>query len=298
MTDKEYEVLYEKLDAYVKEHVDDYRYRHTQGVVKAIEHYAEKYGADVQKARIAAVFHDACKGQNLGLEHGRAAAKIIQDEFGVTDPDIINAIKYHTVGRVGMGLMEKVIKLADLLEENRSYEDLPAIREYEKTQTDINKTYLKIAEKQRDIILSKGLYYDTTNDDVIAWLKREIGKGMTNKEIAYLIAEEMDKRKAADIVMIDIAEKSGFADWFVICSVGSLRQLGTLATHIEDRLAEEGILIGHTEGKGDSGWILMDYGDVIVNLFTAEQREHYNIEKVWNDCDRIYYEKETESKEV
>ena len=115
---------------------------------------------------------------------------------------------------------------------------------------------------------------------------------MTNKEIAYLAAREMDKRKASDIVIIDIAEKSGFADYFVIASTAGLRQLSALASNLEDKLAEEGILVGHVEGKGDSGWILMDYGDIIINLFTAEQREHYNIEKIWNDCDRYYLEEE------
>ena len=290
MTDKEFEELYAKLDAYVKEHVDEYRYKHTQGVVKAIEGYAARYGADVKKAKIAAVFHDACKGQKLGLEHGKAAAKIIKEQFGVEDEEIINAIANHTVGRVGMSLLEKVIKLADLLEENRTYEDCPKIREYEKTETDINKVYLVLAKRQKEIILSKGLYYDTTNDDVIAWLEEEIKKTMTNKEIAYFIAKEMDSRKATDITIIDIAEKSGFADYFVIASVAGLRQLSALATNIEDKLAEQGLIVGHVEGKGDSGWILMDYGDIIVNLFTVEQREHYNMEKVWADCDRIYYE--------
>jgi ribosome silencing factor RsfS/YbeB/iojap len=290
MTDKEFEELYSKLDAYVKTHVDEYRYKHTQGVVKAIEKYALKYGADVKKAKIAAVFHDACKGQNLGLEHGKAAARIIRDEFGVEDEDIINAIANHTVGRVGMSLLEKVIKLADLLEENRTYEDCAKIREYEETQTDINKVYLVLAKRQKEIILEKGLYYDTTNDDVIAWLEKETNKNMTNKELALFIAGEMDKRKASDIVIIDIAEKSGFADYFVIATASSLRQLSSLAVNLEDKLAEEGVIVGHIEGKGDSGWILMDYGDIIINLFTAEQREHYNIEKVWGDCIRVDFE--------
>ncbi len=290
MTDKEFEELYSKLDDYVKTHVDEYRYKHTQGVVKAIEKYALKYGADVKKAKIAAVFHDACKGQNLGLEHGKAAARIIRDEFGVEDEDIINAIANHTVGRVGMSLLEKVIKLADLLEENRTYEDCAKIREYEETQTDINKVYLVLAKRQKEIILEKGLYYDTTNDDVIAWLEKETNKNMTNKELALFIAGEMDKRKASDIVIIDIAEKSGFADYFVIATASSLRQLSSLAVNLEDKLAEEGVIVGHIEGKGDSGWILMDYGDIIINLFTAEQREHYNIEKVWGDCIRVDFE--------
>lgn len=113
---------------------------------------------------------------------------------------------------------------------------------------------------------------------------------MTNKELAYKIANILDDRKSSDILIIDIAEKSGFADYFVIASASSLRQLSSTADFIEDKLAEEEILAHHIEGKGDSGWILMDYGDIIINLFTIEARDHYNIEKVWNDCIRLDFE--------
>jgi len=113
---------------------------------------------------------------------------------------------------------------------------------------------------------------------------------MTNKEIAYFAAEELDTRKALDITIIDIAEKSGFADYFVIASATSLRQLSALSDNLEDKLASEDILPHHIEGKGDSGWILLDYGDIVINLFTVEQRDHYNIEKIWNDCIRLDFE--------
>ena len=107
---------------------------------------------------------------------------------------------------------------------------------------------------------------------------------MSNKEIALKAADVLLKKKALDVVVIDIAEKSSFADYFVIASGGSERQVGTLADEIEDQFAKEGILTKSVEGKKNSGWILMDFGDVIVNIFTVEQRERYSIEKVWSDC--------------
>ncbi len=107
---------------------------------------------------------------------------------------------------------------------------------------------------------------------------------MNNKDFALLAARVMDGKKAQDIVVIDIQEKSSFADYLVIASGGSERQVLTLADEVEEQLAKEGLLVRNIEGKNGSGWILMDFGDVIVNVFTKEVREKYNIEKVWGDC--------------
>lgn len=118
---------------------------------------------------------------------------------------------------------------------------------------------------------------------------------MNNKDIALKAASVLVKKKALDVVIIDISEKSSFADYFVIASGGSERQVGTLADEIEDQFAKEGILTRSVEGKKTSGWILMDFGDVIVNIFTVEQRDRYNIEKVWSDCSFIEFD-ENEAK--
>lgn len=97
----------------------------------------------------------------------------------------------------------------------------------------------------------------------------------------------MSDKKGQDIVIIDIQEKAAFADYFVICSGTSERQINSLVDDVEDALAKEGILVKAIEGKNGSGWVLMDFGDVIVNLFTKEMREKYSIEKVWGDCQFI-----------
>ncbi|MCQ2552257.1 MAG: ribosome silencing factor [Clostridia bacterium] len=110
---------------------------------------------------------------------------------------------------------------------------------------------------------------------------------MNSKELALKIAEIADNKKAKDLVIIDISEKSGFADYFVLATANNARMLSALQDEIEDKLAEDGILCNHFEGTGDSGWVLVDYGDIIVCLFLEEQRDRYQIEKVWGDCDRV-----------
>ena len=107
---------------------------------------------------------------------------------------------------------------------------------------------------------------------------------MTNREYALLAAKTLSDKKAEDITVIDIQGKATFADYFVICSGSSERQVNSLTDEVEDRLAEAGLYVKSSEGKQGSGWILMDFGDIIVNLFTREMREKYSIEKVWGDC--------------
>ena len=113
---------------------------------------------------------------------------------------------------------------------------------------------------------------------------------MTNREYALLAAKTLSDKKAEDITFIDIQGKATFADYFVICSGSSERQVNSLTDEVEDRLAEAGLYVKSIEGKQGSGWILMDFGDIIVNLFTREMREKYSIEKVWGDCQFIEVE--------
>lgn len=107
---------------------------------------------------------------------------------------------------------------------------------------------------------------------------------MTNHEIAALAAETLSNKKASDVAIIDLIEKAGFADYFVIATGNSERQVNSLIDDVEDKLAETGIFPKAIEGKNGTGWILMDYGDIIVNVFTNEMRDRYNIEKLWADC--------------
>lgn len=113
---------------------------------------------------------------------------------------------------------------------------------------------------------------------------------MTSKELAFEIAKAISDKKAQDIILINISEKSSFADYFVNATAGSERQLGTLANEVQDKMAELGFIPKSSEGRPDTGWILVDGGDVIVNIFTRDVRDHYSLDKIWSDCEIETYE--------
>ena len=81
--------------------------------------------------------------------------------------------------------------------------------------------------------------------------------------------------------MLDIRRLAGFADYFVIMSAESRRQLESLQEDIVKALKDSGIALHHREGTAQSGWILLDYSDVIVHLFGTEEREHYSLDQLW-----------------
>ncbi len=110
---------------------------------------------------------------------------------------------------------------------------------------------------------------------------------MNNKELALLGARVLEDKKACDVTVIDIQDKASFADYMIICHGSSQRQVGSLTDYVEEAYAKENLIAKSIEGNGNSQWILMDFGDIIVNLFTEEARAKYNLEKVWGDCPRI-----------
>jgi len=92
-------------------------------------------------------------------------------------------------------------------------------------------------------------------------------------------------KKGENIVLMDLRDVSLMADFFVIASAGSERQLNAISEHVRDEIkTQTGSYPARVEGRGDSGWVLMDYGDVIVHLFDAELRGYYDLEGLWRDA--------------
>lgn len=107
---------------------------------------------------------------------------------------------------------------------------------------------------------------------------------MTSKEMAEIAAKTLDEKLAEDILIIDVATKSSFADYLILANGRNQRQVSALCDDVEDALAKEGVLPKGIEGKGGTGWVLMDLGDIIVNVFEKDVRDKYSIERVWGDC--------------
>ncbi len=100
-------------------------------------------------------------------------------------------------------------------------------------------------------------------------------------EIARKAVEAASNKQANDIVLLDVREICGFADYFVICSGESDRQVEAILDEIEHTLKKGGISPLHSEGTIDSGWAVLDFGDVIVHIFAPLEREYYQLDKLW-----------------
>ncbi len=107
---------------------------------------------------------------------------------------------------------------------------------------------------------------------------------------ALVAAETAADLKGQDIVILDMREQTGFFDYFVIVSGSSRRQLHAMSENIDEVLTKrEGAKRIGLEGAGDSRWILLDYGDVVVHLFDPELRAYYALEDLWADARRVEF---------
>ncbi len=93
-----------------------------------------------------------------------------------------------------------------------------------------------------------------------------------------------EEKLGEDILLLDISGLSLFADFFVICSGNSERQLRALVASVRETLKKDlGILPHHVEGESYSGWVLLDYVDIVVHIFTPELRAYYDLEGLWQE---------------
>lgn len=103
-------------------------------------------------------------------------------------------------------------------------------------------------------------------------------------EIAIEAAQD---KKASDLVVLDLADICSFTDRFLICTGGSARQTQAIADSVAGKLAEEGLKPSHIEGRTRGSWILMDYVDFVVHIFTPDTREFYDLERLWRQGRRM-----------
>jgi len=96
--------------------------------------------------------------------------------------------------------------------------------------------------------------------------------------------EAASDRQASDIVLLDTRGVCSFADYFVICSGETERQIKAIYEEVEHSLKKEGVSPHHREGTLDSGWLLLDFGDVIVHIFAPFEREYYQLAELWSEA--------------
>lgn len=103
--------------------------------------------------------------------------------------------------------------------------------------------------------------------------------------VAQAIVDAAVDKKASDVTLIEVGKATTLADFFVIATGTSERQLNAIRSGIHDRMRDEpDVMLLHEEGVAADGWILLDYGQVIVHIFAPEQREYYDLERRWSDA--------------
>ncbi|HEU4962673.1 MAG TPA: ribosome silencing factor [Bacilli bacterium] len=106
-------------------------------------------------------------------------------------------------------------------------------------------------------------------------------------ELARYAADAAADKKANDIVVLDIEGLSVIADYFVICSGNSSTQVQAIANGVKEKLGKRGIHLKAMEGYDEAKWVLLDFGDVVVHIFRPDEREFYNLERVWGDAKQL-----------
>ena len=106
---------------------------------------------------------------------------------------------------------------------------------------------------------------------------------METKEQVKLVYQALSEKKAEDIRVIEIGDISVIADYFVIANGTNPNQVSALVDSVEQELAKIDVLPKRIEGIGNSSWVLMDYGDIIVHIFSKEDRLFYDLERIWRD---------------
>ena len=112
-------------------------------------------------------------------------------------------------------------------------------------------------------------------------------EGVTSKELAEAIYEILDNKKAKDLKILHVENKTVIADYFVLCTGNSSTQVKSLADEVEYKTTLRGRAPTNVEGRGNVSWIVADYDNVIVHIFSREAREFYNLDKLYNETTEV-----------
>jgi len=114
-----------------------------------------------------------------------------------------------------------------------------------------------------------------------------MGTSLKAEEIARLAVRVAAEKQASDIVMLDVRGLCSFADYFVVCSVDSKRHVEAVWQGVIGEGKKEGIISRHREGDPESGWMLADFGSVIVHVFAQPERSYYQLDKLWEQANPV-----------
>lgn len=113
---------------------------------------------------------------------------------------------------------------------------------------------------------------------------------MESLEIITIAANALNEKKGRDISAIKVGDLTVLADYFLLCTANSSTQVRALCDEVEEKLEEAGLRPHHIEGKA-TGWVALDYGSVIIHVFGRNEREFYDLDKMWSDGEQVDLDK-------
>ena len=128
------------------------------------------------------------------------------------------------------------------------------------------------------------MIYTETKTEVDAPIASAARTGFDNVKVAVAAAED---KKADDLVVLKLIEITAFSDYFVICTGSSSRQVQAIVDEIQDRLRQQKVRPLNIEGYHNAEWVLMDYGSMIVHVFSETARSFYDLERLWRDAEKL-----------
>lgn len=278
------------------------RFEHSERVADTAAEIALENGYDLNKAYVAGLLHDCAKNlkyeesiklmseyeyehinEGNKLYHQYLAPYIALREFDIKDKEILDAIKCHDSAKLNLTTLDKIIYCADKVEPGREFET-EFLRN--KCKEDINIGFIYTYKENMEHIMKKSTQY---SDEC-----KKIYKKCCDYLEMYklqLIAKLLDDRFGLDIKIYDISSINPLVKYAINCSCQNSRQLSALGNDVADALIKNRLGYHHIENQPNSGWVLVDCIDVIVNLFRVENRSEYNLDENYKSLPQIDFNK-------
>lgn len=283
------------LDKYKEKNDDEMyeRYEHSLNVSKMCRSLVESYKLDIDpdKAELTGLLHDYAKFysdeefEELVLEFGadtyllQAPRKIwhatigryaVEKDFDIHDEEILSAIEYHTTGKENMTPLEEVLFISDFCEKGRVGQVFDQARDL--AYVDMKRCIYYILADKIKHILDRGLPLDETTQIAYRYYKRFKNKNSENKLDNVL--DCINRNLVKDVVIYDMKERSPLYDYVIVATATSERQMGACVSYLREDFEVKGAEVGE-------GWTLVDLGDIILHVFTEEDREKYGLDKLY-----------------
>jgi ribosome silencing factor RsfS/YbeB/iojap len=274
-------------------------------VARAAEILAQRHGADTRKARLAGLLHDLARlysGERLVREceqrgipidafsrrhpivlHAPLSAALARERFGIDDREILSAIEKHTLADARMSDLDCIVYLADSLEPGREFAQRESLWEIA----------LRDLRSGMCAAIESGIaHLQRTGGEVapvtLAALKtfKQNRREHTIADLIGVVRDAAEEKKGEDFATIDVSDRTILADTFVVVTGRSKIQTRAIADEIVERAKDHGFPVARVEGYSEGTWILIDLGNAIVHVFTPDQRQFYNIERLWYEVEK------------